>query len=345
MPLPRAPLTDSSVCKDDVNDDVIHIRNSIPGPRPSLLTPTKLPRSQIRNREETEEQMLGGAEDRSPAALTVSAGLRQQPEDDDCQDIDSPRQISAAPARPSPTVEAFDDDGDDDADESEFEFVGWSDEIDQSITADEMFSDGRIRPVYPVFDRDLLIADDGDGDGEIQLRHPLSQLLLEDSSEAHSSLISSSSPSSADDVKGIPPESYCIWNPNSSERSPRRVRKSCSTGSSFRWKIRDLVIGRSQSDGKEKFVFLSAEDEKTQQKPDPAAAASAVDGEKKKKVKGKGATEVDINTVHRMYYSRNRQGAVAHGSASRRKSYLPYRPDIIGFFANVNGLSRAHHPF
>jgi hypothetical protein len=38
------------------------------------------------------------------------------------------------------------------------------------------------------------------------------------------------------------------------------------------------------------------------------------------------------------YYVRSKEG-------DKRRSYLPYRPDLVGFLSNVNGVGRNLHPF
>lgn len=64
-----------------------------------------------------------------------------------------------------------------------------------------------------------------------------------------------------DDLDDISPETYCLWNPKNNRPAPTKVMgKSKSTGTSMprRWRLRDLfVTGRSRSDGKKRFIFLS----------------------------------------------------------------------------------------
>nr|CAD1842807.1 unnamed protein product [Ananas comosus var. bracteatus] len=116
------------------------------------------------------------------------------------------------------------------------------------ITADELFSGGRILPSYPLFNLDLLppAAD------------PPPPPPSSAAAAARSGSLSSSSSSEAEDG------GFCAWAPRSAPQSPERwAKKSASTGSSSssparRWRIRDLVVGRSSSDGKDKFLFLSS---------------------------------------------------------------------------------------
>ncbi|XP_020704099.1 uncharacterized protein LOC110115250 [Dendrobium catenatum] len=253
--------------------------------------------------------MLGEKAAESPETLTASFRLRQLPEDIDQSYAASPPQSSAAPSFAAVSVQT--DENDDEDDDFEFAFVVRDPDTDSLITADEIFYNGQIRPVYPIFNRELLL------DGAEALRQPLLRLMKEE----RETEISQPASSSSDEFTGISPETYCVWKPKSTEQ----CRKSVSTGSALRWRIRDLVIRRSHSDGKEKFVFLETDD--------------------KKKEKGKKAMEVDIVAANRRHYDRIGQGATARPGSAGRKSFLPYKPGIVGFFASVNGISRVHHPF
>ncbi|XP_008806904.1 uncharacterized protein LOC103719437 [Phoenix dactylifera] len=285
-------------------------------------------------------------EDRGSPALVLSPSFREAAAEDAgdrlTSTVDSPQKISAIPEH---QYEVEEDDDDDTSEDFEFAFVIKDPESIPAITADEIFSNGQIRSVYPVFNRDLLLADGG-GDGgdaveEKAVRMPLRRLLIE---ERNASSASASSSSEMGELEGIDPGTYCVWRPGSVPPSPARCKKSCSTGSSFRWRIRDLVR-RSRSDGKEKFVFLAAEEKKpsrsSEKKKSEGEAAAKGEGEKKEK--GNEVTDVDMVTGHRIYYrSRNRGGQTAKGGW---RSFLPYKPDRVGFPANVNGLSPSHHPY
>ncbi|KAM0945985.1 hypothetical protein DsansV1_C09g0089981 [Dioscorea sansibarensis] len=246
--------------------------------------------------------------------------------------LDSPDQIPAA-HRPDHD-DHHDPELDDDSD-SDFEFAFVARDLDSfpSITADEIFSDGRIRPMYPVFDRALLLPDPPGptlAPDTKPGRVPLARLLIESREER--------SQPEGDELEGVAPETYCVWTPSPDRR--RSCKKSgstgssASTGSSRRWKLRDLVVRRSHSDGKEKFVFIDADgnkkgggkitekayNEKKFVFIDPASAG----GEKKP--------------------SENKKGGKITASKAQ-KTFLPYRPDLVGFFASLNGISRAHTPF
>jgi hypothetical protein len=38
-------------------------------------------------------------------------------------------------------------------------------------------------------------------------------------------------------------------------------------------------------------------------------------------------------------------GGAKASTTGGRRTFLPYRQDLVGLFANVRGLSRSHHPF
>lgn len=47
------------------------------------------------------------------------------------------------------------------------------------------------------------------------------------------------------------------------------------------------------------------------------------------------------SSAHELFYVQNR----SMKEGEKRKSYLPYRKDLVGFFTNVNGLSKASKAF
>ncbi|XP_028778620.1 uncharacterized protein LOC114735121 [Neltuma alba] len=213
-----------------------------------------------------------------------------------------------------------------------FEFVTFRE------AADGVFLDGSVGPVFPIFNRDLLTlyeSDGGDGHGRdssaeedhvMALQFPMRNLMIHDDNDPPSS---SSSSSDVDDLEGIPPGSYCVWTPNSAKASPSRHKKSNSTGSplsSKRWKLLDL-LRRSNSDGKDSFVFAS-----------PTSSGS--NWGKKKEVRGENSKEKKVS-AHEALYGRNKELT----KQNKRRSYLPYRQDLIGFGVSVNGVGRALRSF
>ncbi|KAL2515754.1 hypothetical protein Fot_29725 [Forsythia ovata] len=217
----------------------------------------------------------------------------------------------------SKNVEQNDVDGDEDED-FEFAFVTSDSEFSSSISADEIFYNGQIRPVFPIFNRDLLLGNEtGNSDSSPKaapIRLPLRKLFND------SETSSSSSSSEVDDLDGVPASTYCTWRPKASEEEEAegRCKKSSSTGSTKkRCTFKDL-LHRSHSDGDHgPLVSLSPSKQKENEKIKKGVETPVVGGGKVKAV---------------AQYARN--------GVDRRRSYLPYRKDLVGFFANVNGLSR-----
>ncbi|CAI9752644.1 unnamed protein product [Fraxinus pennsylvanica] len=222
------------------------------------------------------------------------------------------------------------DDKDDDDEDFEFSLVSENHEV--------LTGNSKIKPIFPIFNRDLLANNDkkrSESSDQVEsIKIPLNKLFIEDRGEKERESPSSSS-SEADELESVPPGTYCVWRPNVTEPSPIRCQKSKSTGSgSKRWKLRDLMR-RSNSDGKDSFVFLTPK-HRGEEKP------GKIETSKKSKAKGRvlygGAP--GSSSAHEAHYIRNR----AIKEENKKKSYLPYRRDLVGFFANVNGLGRSFAP-
>ncbi|KAL5203500.1 hypothetical protein ABZP36_014452 [Zizania latifolia] len=225
---------------------------------------------------------------------------------------DSDRGVAAAghgvPEGPAATGTAVAD-----SDEEDFTFAA----ADPGLAGGGgVFFDGRIGVVYPVFGRPRSPPLQEEGPETATVRVPLGQLLLE---------ARASSPSGQNDdgdLDGVPAETYCLWSPGSSPAavSPVRCQKSGSTGSVLRWRQR--LIGRSHSDGKEKFVFLNSSSDRKGTRGDGG---------------GHGWS----------YYGRGggTGGATGGNDGGRRSSFLPYKRDLVGLFANAGAFRRSYHPF
>ncbi|KAK9071699.1 hypothetical protein SSX86_008128 [Deinandra increscens subsp. villosa] len=201
------------------------------------------------------------------------------------------------------------------ADGEEFEFsLG-----DEVVAAEDIASDGRT--VFPLFNRELLNqnseVDRETGGGKPKLdeeeiaacSNSLEKLFINEREESASSS-SSEADESEDDAPGV----FCVWRHNKMEAagsSPlRKCKKSSSTGSgSKRWRIRDL-LRRSNSEGKE---------------PIPRQKLNSGEAAGKSKP-----------SIHEFFYVQQR----ARREVVKRKSYLPYRQGLVGFFSNVNSKGK-----
>ncbi|XP_052184445.1 uncharacterized protein LOC127796384 [Diospyros lotus] len=224
-------------------------------------------------------------------------------------------------------------------DEVEFSFASVG-TIESTSSADDMFQNGQIKPVFPLFDQSLLFAEDS-------LPPAVKKVFVE--------ARDSSPPATAEDGEAAGP--YCEWSRKAVEVSPELNKKSNSTGFSKFWRFREPGT-RSNSNGRDAFVFLngasttsriSKREEKSEAIPEKRSVgeAKAVGGSTAvktaaagKKVAGKGKTTP--SSAHEKHYVRSR----ASREEVRRRSYLPYRPGVVGFFTNVQGgLTRDVHPF
>lgn len=185
------------------------------------------------------------------------------------------------------------------------------DDLNLNLTPDKMFQVQEA--FYPIFNRDLL---------QNRLSHekadsaallvPFEKLVVEDREEHD---VPSSSESESD-IEETSPRMFCVWMPQVVPASPSRCKKSSSTGSSSKtsWKLRDLLLHRSNSEGKSKGNIM-------------------VQAPKKKK-EGKAGKVQSFKQQHEEFYVQNRSSK----EMQRRKSFLPYRQGLVGFFTQVNGL-------
>lgn len=233
-------------------------------------------------------------------------------------------------------------DDDDEEEREEFEFSFPCENPNSSpIAAEDAFHNGQIRPIFPFFDQSLL-SDSAESDepaaSSSTLHQPLRKLFTEGSGTV------STSPS------GGAKAEYGPWEGRTVEeiKSPAvgaLCRKSNSTGSSRVWRFKDL-IHRSSSDGKDAFVFLN-----------PATATgNAERAEKKNAAKGGERSGKKAPAPNGVGKSKKPAPAAAAAvppppygrsirAGEKRRSYLPYRPGLVGFFTSVNGLSKNVHPF
>ncbi|KAK6913104.1 Protein of unknown function DUF1645, plant [Dillenia turbinata] len=252
----------------------------------------------------------------------------------------------------------------DDGKDGDFEFILSSDFEEHN----NILISSPIRPVFPIFSRDLVFNDSRKSDPVSSIRIPLKKLFIDDRDPP------SCSSSEADELDNVPPGTYCVWTPKSVQSSPGRCNKSNSTGScSKRWRFLDL-LRRSNSDGKDSFVFLTPsnsfkknkKDEKTEKKTknefagkerSPSRGVSFVfltpsnsfkknkkDEKTEKKTKNEFAGKVRSPSrgvsgagvrvsvsAHEDFYVKNK----AMREGERRKSYLPYKKDLIGYGRSV----------
>ncbi|KAI3816799.1 hypothetical protein L1987_16504 [Smallanthus sonchifolius] len=231
---------------------------------------------------------------------------------------------------------------DDDDDDFTFMLIG---QDEAPSYDDKMFEDGRIRPVFPLFDQNLLI--DGEYDIEeidrLPILPPVDKIFIESPRGFPSSTVSKHEGN--EDAASGP---YCEWSKDSANAATELSKKSNSTGFSKLWRLREKV-GRSNSDGRDSFVFMKSSVKLMTSTTTSSSSKPVINDGTFVKVNGgkarvvKQGTKAKKSTVsaHEAYL-RSR----GHTEEDRRRSYLPYRPELMGLFTNVHGgLSKNVHPY
>lgn len=135
---------------------------------------------------------------------------------------------------------------------------------------------------------------------------------------------------------------FCVWRGTKSDTSSSvaltKCKKSSSTGSrsgSKRWRIRDL-LRRSNSEGKDQPINMLLTQHHNNKK-----VVEAVTKQKRNSVEGSvnngRLKQPSSPSVHEIFYVQNR----AKTEDGKRRSYLPYRQGLVGFFSNVNGKGKS----
>lgn len=216
-------------------------------------------------------------------------------------------------------VEKETTENDDEEEEEEFSFTcGGADT--SPIAAEDAFINGHIKAISPLFGLNLFSThDESDSLHEnLPTMPPVKKFFVEtkDSSKLKSE-------NAGDDAT--------VNSRKAVEVSPDVCKKSNSTGFSKIWRFKD-ILGRSNSDGRDAFVFLN---DNSSQSP----ASEKVERKLAAANKGKKGKTASLS-AHEVYLrSKAKDG-------EKRRSYLPYRPELMGFFTNVNsGLSKNVHPY
>lgn len=222
------------------------------------------------------------------------------------------------------TAHEIDNEEEDEDENEEFEFCFFGETIKSPVSAEEVFEDGQIRIIAP-------FSGEGEAASTTSYRPPVKNYF-----------VVSNSPENDDVAEGA----YCVWK----SPTPEMSKKSNSTGFSKFRKMRDL-LARSNSDGKDAFVFLNGKNEETtllkKEKKKEKVKLEKLDVGKKKKEK-EGETAAFGGERKEKEKKKKSAYEVLYGGEKKKgggKSYLPYRQDLVGFFTNGSGMSRNVHPY
>lgn len=242
--------------------------------------------------------------------------------------------------------EEVEDDDDNENEEEEFSFACGIDA--PPIAADEMFYNGQIRPLFPLFNQNLLLSDE-DLEAlkeQLPIRPPVKNIFIQTEDNSIPA-------TSSEEIAGP----FCEWSKNkaieATRDNPEVCKKSNSTGFSKLWRFKDF-LHRSNSDGRDTFVFLNPTTPAAKVEEKVVRKDETTTSEKKKKEISGEVKVIGKVTKKTKKVVKKSEGVLAHEAymkskakaEDRRRSYLPYRPELVGFFTNVNGgLTKNVHPF
>ncbi|XP_019422978.1 PREDICTED: uncharacterized protein LOC109332452 [Lupinus angustifolius] len=197
-----------------------------------------------------------------------------------------------------------------------------------TIFADEIFENGQILPIFPIFDQSTLYVDTQNKE-TLSLRLPLKKLFIEHQNNISSEL----------DCK--PEEPLNKWTEEMTilevDTSHERCKKSSSTGFSKQLRIRRDMKLHSNSEGDDTFILMN---------PSTSAPPKQV---KHNDVKDKNLTKTKTKEEeHKMTFSayeKHYRMTRTRKENAKRRSFLPYKQVMVGFFANSNIFSRNLPPF
>ncbi|XP_076918358.1 uncharacterized protein LOC143578760 [Bidens hawaiensis] len=199
--------------------------------------------------------------------------------------------------------------------------------------------------LLPLFDQKLLL-DDGEYElEEIEDHHRLPIMPPVDKIFIESPRGLPSSESQQNENDDISTGEYCAWSGDSTTATAELSKKSNSTGFSKLWRLKEKV-GRSNSDGRDAFVFLKCSDniKSTTKSTATSSTSSSAAGAFVKVTGGKARVVKQRKPTGYEAYLRSRG---EYTEEERRRSYLPYRPEMLGgLFTNVHGgLTKNVHPY
>ena len=207
----------------------------------------------------------------------------------------------------------------DNIEEREFTFA-CTDVQGMEMFADDIFENGKMRTLLPTFNQSLQFFPTTNKNAS-HLRPPLKNIFIKNSISQQSISGGISKKSQNDLLLNMTMKS-----------SSECYEKSNSTGSSNLWRFRQNLDLRSNSDHMDSFVILSPSVPKTTIKSK---------GENIVVKKRKGDNPKNTLSAYEELYVKNKM----RKGSNKRRSFLPYKQQLFGFFTNMHGLSRNLHPF
>ncbi|XP_045831583.1 uncharacterized protein LOC123922974 [Trifolium pratense] len=189
------------------------------------------------------------------------------------------------------------------------------------IYADEIFENGKIRPLLHNFDQYVLLFPTPNNDGSL-LRLPLKKIFLTKSINPLSI-----SGGISKELQNVPLENMTMV-----EMSSECYEKNNSTRSSNLWKFRQNIHLRSNNNNKDSLVLMNP----TVPKKSSKTKVDNIVVKKRKDEKPKVAL-----SAYEKFYVTNK----TKKDSNKRKTFLPYKHQLFSLFTNKNALSKNLHPF
>jgi hypothetical protein len=220
------------------------------------------------------------------------------------------------------TKQQIPDNNEENIEEQEFSFA-CTEVQGMHIFADDIFENGKIRPILHIFEQSHLFFPTPKNEGS-HLRPPLKKIFLKNSINPVSR--------SGGISKQLQNESLQNLTVVEVKVSSECYVKKNSTGSSKLWRFRQNMNLQSNSDNKDSLVLMnhSAPKKSNKTKVDNTVVKKRKDEKHKKAL-----------SAYEKFYVTNK----TRKDSNKRKSFLPYKHQLFGLFTNINGLSRNLHPF
>ncbi|CAI8607515.1 unnamed protein product [Vicia faba] len=203
--------------------------------------------------------------------------------------------------------------------EREFTFSS-TDVQGMEIFVDDLFENGKMRTLLPTFNQSLQFFPTTNNNAS-HLGPPIKNVFIKNSI----------SPNSISGGISKKTQNELLLN-MTIKSSSDCYEKSNSTGSSNLWRLRQNLNLRSNSDHMDSYVILNPSVPKTTIK-------HKVDDIIVKKRKGDQPKNT-LSAYEKLYVKNKMRKGI-----NKRRSFLPYKHNIFGFFTNMHGLSRNLHPF
>ncbi|KAG4924444.1 hypothetical protein JHK87_049984 [Glycine soja] len=192
--------------------------------------------------------------------------------------------------------------------------------------ADEILDNGKIRLTSTTSDHSVGFTIEEDND-TLALQPPLKKLFV---GEQLNNFFSQSKGTLEESCNGNSQKMATV----EVETSNNKCKKSKSMGFSNTCRLPKSTKLRSNSDGKHTFVLLN---------PLGSMPMKSIEAKEESNVSKRGKDGKCKTTLspHEKFYVMNKK----RKETNKRKSFLPYRKNLIGFFTNINGFSRILSPF